>query len=410
MGAGAAHPPLTFFMSPETLHEFLTDSSVNLHESVLHFLGQRAKHIGNPRELNWVFADPVLRFLAPVLFFLHKEKQIILPEDVLALARNRYFENLARWMMGEKQLNKILRALDDAHIDVIPLKGAVLQSILYRDRGLRSMADIDILVRSENFLLAANLLSQAGLQLSQPKNVTLAELEHLPLDILPGELTFHDGQGFLIDLHQSLMPSNWFASVYTVNMQAVWARSLLLSEEQQAAIMAGEDFWKHLLSPYDMLAHLCLHSALHGLQNTKSYLDVDLWVRSIPKEWNWGHFIEIVNQWHVRSAVYHILVICQRMLGTPIPANILAQLDPGWLARKRVGWLISPEIILSGRKSLGVRYPTLVKLALADQLSQIILSLVRVAFPDKPRYSKHHSQSGLLGHWLHIIDVIKRGD
>lgn len=397
-------------MSTDTLYEFLADSPVNLHESVYSFLGQRARHLDNPQELNWVFGDSVVRFLAPVLYFLHIQKQTVLSEDVLALARGIYFENLARWMMREKQLEKILDALAESDIDVIPLKGAILQSILYRDRGLRSMADIDILVRPENFLTAAGLLIQAGLQLTQPKNINLAELERLPPDTRPGELTFHDGQGFLIDLHQSLMPSNWFASIYTVNMRAVWARSLSLSEQQQAAIMAGEGFWKRLLSPYDMLAHLCLHSALHGLQNTKSYLDVDLWLRNVPESWDWQHFIEIVNQWHVRSAVYHVLVICQKMLGTPVPVGVLAQLDPGRLARWRVRWLISPEIILSGRKSLGVRYPTLVKLALADQLSKIILSLIRVAFPHQSRYSKHHTQPGLLGHWLHIIEVIKRGD
>jgi hypothetical protein len=146
------------------------------------------------------------------------------------------------------------------------------------------------------------------------------------------------------------------------------------------------------------------------LQVLKNYLDVDLWIRNLPSYWEWSRFIEIANQWQIRSAVFHVMLICRKFMATPVPEEVIKQIDPGWLARWRVRQLISPETLLADRSSLGKRYPTLVKLALADHLSSILLAVLKLAFPDKSMYTRHPVRQGILGHWLHVLDVIKRGD
>ncbi|HSA99809.1 MAG TPA: nucleotidyltransferase family protein [Anaerolineales bacterium] len=353
--------------------------------------------------------DPIVSCLLPALYILDKNGKIQLSEESRGVAKNRYLRNKSRWMMSEYRLKPILDLFCQAGIDVIPLKGAILQSLLYRDSGIRSLADVDILVHSDEFLCAANLLVQSGLALVK-NNLTLAELEKLPPAHLPGELSFYDRNGFGIDLHRNLLPSQWFSKVYSVETGAVWERSVRLFPEEQAARAGGAGLWKRILSPYDLLAHLCLHSALHGLQLLKSYLDIDLWVRNLPPTWEWSRFIEITSQWQIRSAVFHVMIICRDFMETPVPDHVLKQLDPGWLARWRVRQLISPKTLLTGRSSLGTRYPTLVKLSLADHVSIIFLTVLKLVFPDKSMYTRHPVQKGILGHWLHIFDVIKRGD
>lgn len=390
-------------------YEFLSETPVDLQDSVLHWLSQRAYYSGHSDDMEWVLQDPTVVFLLPALYILNKQEKIQLSEKVCKAAKNAYLLNKARWMASEYRLKPILDVLYQADIEVIPLKGSILQSLLYRDSGLRSMADIDILVRPEKYLYSANLLTQCGLTHVQRNGLSLAELEKLPEAQLPGELTFHDEKGLGIDLHQSVMPSQWFSTAYCVDMNAVWERSVRLVEAEQATMSEG-CLWKQFLSSYDMLAHMCLHSALHGLQNTKNYLDIDLWIRNLPASWNWCQFTDIVNQWRIRSAVFHVLVLCRRFMGTPVPDDILRQIDPGWLARWRVRQLLSPEIIMADRPSMGRRYPTLVKLALADRVSQIFLSIVRVVFPERSIYQGRHPPKGILGHWLHVFNVIKRGD
>ena len=392
------------------LNDFPANSAVKLQEAVDHFLHQRASFMKKSPSLDWVISDPVLHFLTPVLYFLDKEELLALPKDLREQAAAAYFLNKARWSIGEARLRQIVGELHQAGIEVIPLKGAILQSLLYRDNGLRAMNDIDILVRPADFLRAAELLLETGLQLSPHTKWPVEALSDFPASELPGELTFYDGHGFGFDLHRSLMPTNWFSGIYRVDMDEVWSRSLLLSEAQQASVLTGLGLWKRLLSPYDIFAHLCLHLGLHGLQNTKSYLDLDVWVRNLPDSWDWQVFLETVNRWQIRSSVYHSLIFCIQLLGTPVPQSVLEQLDPGWLARWRVQALISARVLLSNRPSLGFRYPTLVKLALSDSLVQIFNALWRVIFPNKSMLLTHPSQGGLFGHWLHILDVIRRGD
>jgi hypothetical protein len=378
---------------------------------VSHWLRQRAQYVENASNLEWVLHDPIVNCLLPALYVLNKKDGIHLSEGVREAVKNIYLSNKARWMVSEYRLKRILGLFYQAGIAVIPLKGAILQSLLYRNSGIRSMDDIDILVHPENYKRSASLLIQSGLMFAPTNRFqSLMQLDKIPDADWPGELSFRDGQGLAIDLHRNLMPSQWFSTVYCLDINSVWERSILLSDEEQVTKTAGAGLWKRLLSPYDMLAHLCLHAALHGLQNTKSYLDIDLWVRNPPAAWDWSRFMEIANQWRIRSAVFHVMMICVEFMGTPVPDDVLKQMDPGWLARWRVRQLISPKILMADRPSLGKRYPTLLKIALADHIAEIFLSIVKLIFPGKSMYTRHHARHGIIGHWLHVLEVIKRGD
>jgi hypothetical protein len=97
-------------------------------------------------------------------------------------------------------------------------------------------------------------------------------------------------------------------------------------------------------------------------------------------------------------------------MNTPLPGDLLQRLDPSWLARLRVKLLISTQSILANRPSLGKRYPTLVKLALIDSLPLILVTLLKLAFPPKTLHDYSPSRRSLLARWLHVLQVVKRGD
>ena len=381
------------------------------HEPVLHWVERRAQYLGMPGSLDWVVRDPVVGCLAPILFIMHREQRVTLSESARELTAQLYYRNKARWIQRGHRLVKYIRTLQQAGIQVIPLKGAILADQLYHDSGLRTMCDIDILVRPGDFLPAARLLLQSGLRISPDDSFgDLTLLERLPVPYRPGEIGFSDGQGLLIELHQNLITYPWFLPAYPLDIAAVWGRSLEKTDKGQAYHTPDESIWQRFLSPYDTLVHLCLHLTLHGLQAMQTYLDVDLWIRNLPASWDWAEFIKLINKWQIRSATYHVLSFCREFMLTPLPENLLQQLDPGRLARWRVSLLISSEVLLANQSSPGKRYPTLVKLALIDRLPRLFWTLLKLAFPSQAWFNSNPQKRNRITHWLHVWQVLKRGD
>jgi hypothetical protein len=377
---------------------------------VLFCLNKRAHYVRNAGDWGWVTRDPVVGRFAMALYLLEKEGIVSLPEKTHQEIVQLYWNNKARWLLTENCLKQVVSVFEDAGVEIIPLKGAALLGMLYKDSGLRGMSDVDLLVRPDAFLAAVNILGKLGFKACpKDRHEILTWFEKMPMENWPKELSFSNEFGLAIELHQQLI-SPWFLPALPVNMDAIWERSILFTFTSETPIEYGKDLWKRNLSPHDMLAYLCLHLGLHGLQFPQSYLDIDLWIRNLSDIWDWDRFLELVNQWRIRSVAYHVLSICKDLMGTPIPDGLLKRLDPGWLARIRVKMLISSTSILADCPSLGKRYPTLVKLALIDSLPSIIATLIKLAFPDKAWREYNPSGHGLLGHWLHVMQVVKRGD
>lgn len=382
----------------------------NLQPGILHLLASRKNYIDKETSYSRLISDPLLTRLAPALYLLARQGTISVPEDVLQQLQKHYWSNKARWLMRKSQLEKILPDLEGAGVEVIPLKGAAFIGTLYQDVGLRTMSDIDLLVQPQDLLRVARILEASGFTacLHAPEK-TLDGLESLPPTLLPNEISMAGPSGLQIDIHQALV-STWFRPAYRVDMPGVWERSVPCSAVENTKESADAIPWKRRLSPEDTLAYLCLHEALHGMQITNSTLDADLFIRSLSADWDWDGFIKIVNQWRIRSAAYHTLHFCRDFMDTPLPDDLLRRLDPGWLARLRVRGLIGAESLLADKKTLGRRYPTLVKLALIDRVPDIIKTLLHLAFPPKEFYQQNASRGSLLANWRHIMRVVRRGD
>jgi hypothetical protein len=356
-----------------------------------------------------VQGDPVVGHLFPALYVLNKQNGGIgLSDHIRQMARIAYLGTHASWMVREKRLSEILNKLSSENISLIPLKGGILQSQLYRNSGIRPMVDIDILVRESQYLQAVELLVEADFSFQTVSGFdSLAALTGKPVHVLPSEIMLADekGSGLVLEIHRHPILTPWLIPAFNINLDEIWSGVIPVTRE-----MDPHGLWKITLSPYDTLATLILHLALHGLQAMQTYLDVDLWIRKLPETWEWDRFLDLVDEWQIRSASYHVLSICRDFMDTPLPAGILERLDPGWLARLRVKMLISSGSILANRPRPGRRYPTLVKLALIDRLPRMLVTLKKLAFPDKTWREHDPSGRSLLAHWLHVLHVVKSGD
>ena len=206
-------------------------------------------------------------------------------------------------MKAQNRLVQISDRLDEHGIVCLPLKGASLQGQVYGDSGLRSMSDIDLLIRTEDWQRATHVLVDLGFRLSPEGGLDdLASLANIPDGSWPTEVVFVDGNGLMIELHRHLISTPWFLPAYQIEMGTIWERSQQLLPQRS-------------LSSMDILAHLCLHAAMHGLLAMQTFFDIDVWVRSLPENWDWEGFIELVGNWQLRSAAYHALSFSQYFMG-----------------------------------------------------------------------------------------------
>lgn len=138
-----------------------------------------------------------------------------------------------------KSVAEILRRFA---IPVMPLKGVLLQKLVYRERAYRPITDVDIVVPEARFLDAHAALCAAGFSLSR-------------WEVGGWQVTMRnpDGPPLGIDLHRRLTRT----SRSRLTSAALFQRGTPDTELFAAPVV--------LPQPQDLFAHLLLHASLHWL-------------------------------------------------------------------------------------------------------------------------------------------------
>ena len=143
------------------------------------------------------------------------------------------------------ELEGLLGCFAERNIDVLPLKGPALSSVLYGDAALRTCKDLDLLVRRADFSRAEALLSERGF--------TAGEIND-------SERRF-SRDGVLVELHFDITSPQ----VYQFDLERIWDRSRRES-------FRGKPM--HVMSDDDLVLFLCSHGLSHGFSRLIWILDV----------------------------------------------------------------------------------------------------------------------------------------
>jgi len=84
----------------------------------------------------------------------------IIPTEYLVKLQNGYYTSLIRNTAILKLLNTVLKLASENFIKIVLIKGIALEKTVYRNKGLRQMNDLDILVRKDDAIKLRNLLLQ----------------------------------------------------------------------------------------------------------------------------------------------------------------------------------------------------------------------------------------------------------
>lgn len=206
-------------------------------------------------------------------------------------------------------LGQVLEAFHQAEIPVVVLKGAYLAEHVYEHFALRPMADADLLLRLDDLEPASQLMQQLGYTPYRPFKIPqiLKQHHHLPPFVKPDSAW--------IELHWTIV---LLSNPVQVDLDGVWDRSTLTTIAKAPA---------RVLSPEDLLLHLCLHICQDNFSfGLKPLVDVAETISVHQEVLNWQVLLARAAEWKANRCLALVLHLTQELLSARVPESALQAL------------------------------------------------------------------------------------
>jgi hypothetical protein len=257
------------------------------------------------------------------------------PDALLGRLRAIYDRHALRAARRIAKLAEIGAVLERAGIPFIVLKGAALGPALFGDPALRTMGDVDLLVRRDQQEAAGRVLQAQGYvaDVSWGSEAWYRTLHHhsAPLSSPDGFL--------IVELHYTIAEQG----DVRVPVEELWVRS-------RRQVIGDVPF--SVLAAEDLLLHLCLHLAgnnrvADGL--LRDLRDVAQLIRHESTALDWGAVVERARAWRMAGYAYWTLWLAHEMVGADAPPAVLDRLVEGRRPGRSTRLLrrLLPELLLA---------------------------------------------------------------
>lgn len=237
------------------------------------------------------------------------------------------------------QTIQLIQMMAEANVDVLILKGIALQVHVWRNLSLREMADVDLLVRSEDLEKAENILLNDG---------------YLPIEnFRPAE--------YYRRSHHHLVPYYHPKAAYRIPVEI--HHNIAQPKDPQRLPM--EDFWRtalevefdglqyRVLSPENLLMHLCIQMAFvrNFLGQIRYCLDISQTVARFGSDVKWDNVVETARRYGITNYIYYSLYFSKCFAGASIPQAVLgpmrAQVSAKYVSHRMLCFLVQRYILWS---------------------------------------------------------------
>ena len=293
-----------------------------------------------PDDSGSLFHEAVRHEIAPFLYrrLLTILQDLGLPVDPLKRFRAVYLQTAARNMRLLEELGIVLEALKKSNVAAIPLKGAYLAEAVYRDMALRVFSDIDLLIRKSDLEKAHEIFQE---QAFHP-----LEYDRKVADDLHEWRYVHKASGWALEIHWGIVSKSY---PFSIDVDRLW-------ENSRRRKISGVDV--SVLSPEDMLLHLCLNASIHNYsRGLKVLCDIGQFVASAEAEIDWARVRRQALEWKTTRCAYLTLKLARDMVNAGIPEDFLDGLKPGENAE--IPYEAARDVILMNENSLGSGIPVL---------------------------------------------------
>jgi hypothetical protein len=288
---------------------------------------EEARQIVHERDVDWdnFCAQVAKHSVAPLIHHTLRDDHTILPTWVKEKLQAAYYQSARRNTLIYQELGQIVHAFNEAQIPVILLKGVALATAAYGNVALRPMADIDIMVRTEDMRRAEELFLEHGYE---ARNHAHSYLRHATFTRESNGWSAH------IEVHRHIVSSAYYRR--SITEEWLWKDSVELTMEDNSALM---------LSPEATILHSCLHMVDHiATEGTLLWL-WDIVELSQCHDIDWDTLVGRAAQFKITLPVRSILRETKELFDLPIPDHVLQRMlacQPGFLEKKAYKSCLSP--------------------------------------------------------------------
>jgi Uncharacterised nucleotidyltransferase len=270
------------------------------------------------------------------------------------------------------------------------LKGAHLGQLVYESFALRTMCDVDVLVACDDLARAVAVLTELGLapQYYDVEEVDYARHHHLRPMARP--------DGVRVEIHWSIAQPS---SPFDIDLQGLWHRA-------QRATIAGVE--TRVLSPEDLILHLCLHASFsHQFRvGLRAFWDIREVVRHHGEALDWQVVVRRAQQWGIGRYVYLTLRLVRELLEADIPAGAVAALEPPGFPPEVVAWARTCVFTPGSDTSVS---PSMAKLWMSRRLGAKLSVLWQTLYPSRAAM-RHIYGVPARSRWIYLYYLVRGAD
>ena len=252
--------------------------------------------------------------VAPLLYARLKTPtlQSSVPTAVLQSHKGDFLWSQARNMKVFARLREVFAVFRDHRIDVIALKGAALAELVYPQIGLRTMGDIDLLVRKDDLARVEAIIEDMGFRANESyRSKEWYHTQHHHL------VPYESGDRILkLDVHHDITTVD---SCIRVPVESLWSHAQMVRISTMACLTLS---WEH------MLLHLALHMADQNffLGDLRGLCDVAEIVRRFPGDIDWDELARVARAWGCERQLFFVLTLAHDAVGAAVPPQVLGRL------------------------------------------------------------------------------------
>jgi signal peptidase I len=294
--------------------------------------------------------------------------------------RHDYLYTAAKNALLYSEFSRVVASLRSEKISVMAMKGAVLAELVYQDIGIRSMSDVDLLIRKEDLAKADAVLNAIGYKAVDPSPFDSMETPNNYLTTRdyrsrkPGNPSFH------VHWHMvnSSIPAPYSSNI---DMKAIW-------EDAVSVEIAGTAV--ESMSPHHFLIHLSEHAmrVKHSASRLVYLIDITVLIKRYGNGLDWHKTVQASKAYGLDIFVHNILRLTQLNTGTDIPEWVFNSLKP---EKSTLGERLFFNISAKGHGISGLSY--LVHLGMNRGIIKKTSFVSRTLFPPAWVLAKRHPES-----------------
>ncbi len=314
----------------------------------------------SPAEWELIAKESEWQGVGPLLYHTlkHLNEPFKIPPELWQDMHNKYIISALSNTRLFSDLEKVFTLLEEIKTPVIALKGSHLAEKVYGNIALRTMGDVDLLVREEDLETIENAFRQTG-------------AESLGYNCADSRQHFHVTYRFfekrlVIEAHWKL-----FSSRYTcqIDHEALWERAKPLNPEQPGVLV---------LSPEDLLIYICAHTAKHTIYIILRMLyDIFVILANYEKTLQWPELTKRAKQWRLQRPLYVYCRLAHELLGAPLQAELLDSLRPESFDEGKYLLTRSQVFQVNAKEINTVSHPALIFRGKKGLISKIVIFLKR---------------------------------